>query len=69
MKPPCYGCRKREVGCRGGCEPWQLFEEEKERIYAERKAQAMGSVSFKDYELIARRGRWQRSNRKRQSGG
>ena len=69
MKPPCKGCTKREIGCRTNCEPWQRFEDEKRKIYAERKAQAEAAVEYKDYELLAKRGRWQRSNRKRKMNG
>ena len=69
MKAPCKGCAKRQVGCRADCEPWKQFEEEKQRVYAERKAQSQAAVEYKDYEVFLRRGRWQRSNRKRKIEG
>lgn len=69
MKPPCKGCEKRQLGCRTECVPWQQFEEAKKKVYEQRKAQAVGSADYKDYELIARRGRWQRANRKRKLKG
>lgn len=69
MKPPCKGCEKRQLGCRTECEPWQKFEAEKKKVYAERLARLESAVEFKDYELLARRGRWQRSNQKRKLKG
>lgn len=69
MKPPCKGCEKRQLGCRTECVPWQQFEEHKKQVYEERRARIESAVEFKDYELLARRGRWQRSNQKRKLKG
>lgn len=39
IKPPCKDCERREVGCHGRCEAFQVFEAAKQEEYARRAEQ------------------------------
>lgn len=52
---PCKDCEFRHIGCHAECEPYRLYNEERERIRAERKK----NFDIDDYE--GRAGRYKKA--------
>lgn len=36
LESPCYQCPKHQLGCRTGCEEWDIFETANKERYAEK---------------------------------